>query len=87
MKHRVSLIGVFACAVCLVMTLAGCSQSTAYTPETLNPTVSSPTTVKTTCCASASVRRAVLRFDEFEQCGVGSRRRYGRCLADQLGLA
>lgn len=43
MKHRVSLIGVFACAVCLVMTLAGCSQSTAYTPETLNPTVSSPT--------------------------------------------
>ena len=38
MKHRVSLIGVFACAVCLVMTLAGCSQSTAYTPETLNPT-------------------------------------------------
>lgn len=43
MKRRVSLVGMFACAVCLVMTLAGCSQGTAYTPETLNPTVSSPT--------------------------------------------
>lgn len=43
MKHRVSLVGAFVCAVCLAMALAGCSQTSAYTPETLTPTVSSPT--------------------------------------------
>ncbi|MDO4443551.1 MAG: transporter substrate-binding domain-containing protein [Slackia sp.] len=43
MKHRVSLVGAFACAVCLALALVGCSQTPAYTPETLNPTISSPT--------------------------------------------
>ena len=43
MKHRVSFVGAFVCAVCFALALAGCSQTPAYTPETLNPTVSSPT--------------------------------------------
>lgn len=43
MKHRVALIGVLASAVCLVLALTGCAQNQTYTPETLNPTVSSPT--------------------------------------------
>lgn len=42
MKHRVSFVGVFACAVCLVLALAGCSQTTTYAPEELDPQVSSP---------------------------------------------
>lgn len=42
MNHRVSLVGVFACAVCLALALAGCSQTSAYTPEELEPQVSSP---------------------------------------------
>ena len=43
MKRRVSFIGVLACALCLVASLAGCSQSGSYEGKTLTPTVSSPT--------------------------------------------
>ncbi|MDO4591150.1 MAG: transporter substrate-binding domain-containing protein [Slackia sp.] len=45
MKHRVSVMGVAACVACvLAMMLAGCSKAPAgYTPEALEPTVSSPT--------------------------------------------
>lgn len=42
MKHRMSFVGVFACAVCFALALAGCSQTAAYTPEELAPQVSSP---------------------------------------------
>lgn len=43
MKHRLSLVGVLACAACLAAALAGCASSSGYTPETLDPSVSSPT--------------------------------------------
>ncbi len=42
MKRRVSLIGALACALCLALALAGCSQSGSYKAKTLTPTVSSP---------------------------------------------
>ena len=42
MKHRVSIVAVLACACCLALALAGCTQST-YRGKTLSPTVSTPT--------------------------------------------
>ena len=43
MKHRVSLVIAFACALCCALGLAGCSQAGSYEGKTLTPTISSPT--------------------------------------------
>ncbi len=43
MKHRVSFVCMVACAFCLVLGLAGCSQSGSYEGKTLTPSVSAPT--------------------------------------------
>ena len=43
MKHRVSVVCMLACALCLALGLAGCSQSGSYEGKTLTPTVSAPT--------------------------------------------
>ena len=43
MKHRASVVCMLACALCLALGLAGCSQSGSYEGKTLTPTVSAPT--------------------------------------------
>lgn len=42
MKHRLSWIGLCACALCLAFGLLGCTQSEPYQPKALTPVVNTP---------------------------------------------
>ena len=86
MKHRVSLVGAFACAVCLALALVGCSQTTAYTPETLEPTVSSPTIGKDGTLRVGVGGGAPFMVSASDGSASGLDVDMAAAIADQLGL-
>lgn len=86
MKHRVSLVGAFACAVCLALALVGCSQTTAYTPETLEPTVSSPTIGKDGTLRVGIGGGAPFMVSASDGSASGLDVDMAAAIADQLGL-
>ncbi len=86
MKHRVSLVGAFACVVCLALALVGCSQTTAYTPETLEPTVSSPTIGKDGTLRVGIGGGAPFMVSASDGSASGLDVDMAAAIADQLGL-